>query len=370
MQVIEFLKANGGDFSKLTVAFGIKVKEYTQEGGASLHVLNYDQINSPKTDPVVQECRGLILDNNLKVVCRPFDRFFNLGEAGTEKYDFTGYTFHNKLDGSLIKVYHWSGMWRIATRGTAFAESNVGDWGVTFEQLALKAAGCTTLAEFDNKLKSELQFNTGMTYLFELTALENRVVTCYTEPSMTLLAVRDNDTGKYFPTLHVGSFGVFKHNNYEAGIPVEDVVKKADALKNLEEGFVGYDSQGVPRIKIKSAAYVAVHHIRGEGLNDKRCCELVLTGEEDEYLTYFPEDRKIIAPYTQALSDMLCKMEEVYSTNKHIPDQKEFALTIKDYLFRGVLFTARKQEISVVEVFHKSTIQAKVEMLKNSMKGK
>lgn len=28
MQVIEFLKANSKDFSKLTEAFGIKVKEY------------------------------------------------------------------------------------------------------------------------------------------------------------------------------------------------------------------------------------------------------------------------------------------------------------------------------------------------------
>lgn len=369
MQVIEFLKANGGDFSKLTVAFGIKVKEYTQEGGTSLHVLNYDQINSPKTDPVVQECRGLILDNNLKVVCRPFDRFFNLGEAGTEKYDFTGYTFHNKLDGSLIKVYHWSGMWRIATRGTAFAESSVGDWGVTFEQLALKAAGCTTLAEFDNKLKSELQFNTGMTYLFELTALENRVVTCYAEPSMTLLAVRDNNTGKYFPTEYVGSFDVFKHNNYEAGIPVEDVVKKANALKNLEEGFVGYDSQGVPRIKIKSAAYVAVHHIRGEGLNDRRCCELVLSGEQEEYLTYFPEDRGVVKPYAESLGKMLAGLEESMLLCGGIVDQKEFALAIRDIPGKSVLFSARKFKISVKEAFKSATLTSQVDMLKNFMKG-
>ena len=368
MQVIEFLKANGGDFSKLTVAFGIKVKEYTQECGASLHVLNYDQINSPKTDPVVQECRGLILDNNLKVVCRPFDRFFNLGEAGTEKYDFTGYTFHNKLDGSLIKVYHWSGMWRIATRGTAFAESQVGDHSVTFEQLALKAFGCKSLAEFDDMLLNKLQFNVGMTYLFELTAPENRVVTPYTEASMTLLAVRENSTAKYFPTKCVGNFGVFKHNKAEEGLTVSEVVKKADQLKNLEEGFVGYDKQGVPRIKVKSAAYVACHHIRGEGLSVKRCCELVLTGEEEEYLTYFPEDRPIIAPYSEALANLLRRMENVYKTHKGIEDQKEFALTVKDYSFKSMLFTARKCNISTTEAFHKGTIQGKVELLKTLLK--
>lgn len=370
MQVIEFLKANSKAFSKLTEAFGIKVKEYHDPYKPSLYVLNYDQINSPKTDPVVQECRGLILDGSLNIICRPFDRFFNLGEAGTDAYDFSGYTFHPKLDGSLIKVYHWYGMWRIATRGTAFAESQVGDHNITFEQLTLKAFGCKSLAEFDDMLLNKLQFNTAMTYLFELTAPENRVVTPYTEASMTLLAVRENNTGKYFPTKYVGSFGVFKHNKAEEGLTVSEVVKKANQLKNLEEGFVGYDKQGVPRIKVKSAAYVACHHIRGEGLSVKRCCELVLTGEEEEYLTYFPEDRKIIAPYTQSLSELLNTMEEVYSTNKCIADQKEFALAIKDHSFKGVLFTARKQEISVVEAFHKGTIQAKVELLKNSMKEK
>lgn len=368
MQVIEFLKNNSKDFSKLTETFGIKVKEYHGPYKPSLYVLNYDQINSPKTDPVVQECRGLILDKELNIICRPFDRFFNYGEAGTDTYDFTGYTFHPKLDGSLIKVYHWYGMWRIATRGTAFAESPVGDHGIAFEQLALKAFGCASLVEFNDKLLNELQFNVGMTYLFELTAPENRVVTPYTEASVTLLAVRENNTGKYFPTKYIGSFGVFKHNKYEEGLTVSEVVKKADQLKNLEEGFVGYDKQGVPRIKVKSAAYVACHHIRGEGLSVKRCCELVLTGEEEEYLTYFPEDRPIIAPYSEALANLLRQMESVYKTHKDIEDQKEFALTIKDYSFKSVLFTARKCNISTTEAFHEGTIQGKVELLKTLLK--
>lgn len=368
MHVIKFLKANRGNFSKLAPAFGIKVKEYQQQGRPSLFVLNYDQIESPKLEPVVQECRGLILDDKLNIICRPFDRFFNYGEAGTDTYDFTGYTFHPKLDGSLIKVYHWYGMWRIATRGTAFAESPVGDHGITFEHLALKAFGCASLAEFDGKLMNTLQFNVSMTYLFELTAPENRVVTPYPEASATLLAVRDNNTGKYFPTKYVASFGMFKQNKAEEGYTIQEIVKKADSLKNLEEGFVGYDKHGVPQVKVKSAAYVAVHHIRGEGLSVKRCCELVLTGEEEEYLAYFPEDRSIITPYSEALATLLSQMESVYDTYKGIEDQKEFALAVKDYSFKSVLFTARKCNISTTEAFHKGTIQGKVELLKTLLK--
>ena len=77
MEVIKFLKANGNNFQKLTEVYGIKVKDYPEQ---KLAVLNYDQINSPKMEPIVQECRGLILDHALNTVCRPFDRFFTMDD--------------------------------------------------------------------------------------------------------------------------------------------------------------------------------------------------------------------------------------------------------------------------------------------------
>lgn len=363
MKTVEFLKANGKDFSKLTESFGIKVKTYEDILLPTLYVLNYDQIESPKTDPIVMECRGLILDDNLDIICRPFDRFFNYGEAGIEKEDFRNYTFYPKLDGSLIKVYHWHGMWRIATRGTAFAEAPVGSWGITFEQLALKAFGCKSLKEFDDLLSNKLQFNVGMTYLFELTAPENRVVTPYTERSVTLLAVRDCKTGDYLPTQYVDSFGSFKHNRAETGYTIQEIISKANTLKNLEEGFVGYDSGGVPRVKVKSAQYVALHKLKGDGLTPKRICELVVTGEEDEYLTYFPEDERLVKPYFEAHKRMLDEMVNEYDKVKEIVDQKEFAISIKSVYGNSVLFSARKLSKPVETVYNSDTVQRKTKLL-------
>ena len=363
MEVIKFLKANGNNFQKLTEVYGIKVKDYPEQ---KLAVLNYDQINSPKMEPIVQECRGLILDHALNTVCRPFDRFFNYGEAETDKMDLTGYTYFPKLDGSLIKVYYWNDSWRIATRGTAFAESDVGGWGITFEELTLRALGFDSLAMFSEAMEDE-----GMphhyTYLLELTAMENRVVTYYSEPSVTLLAVRNNLSGDYAPTENYAAY-FWKTNSVVYGLTIEDIIQKADSLKNLEEGFVGYDQQGVPRVKIKSAAYVAVHHIRGEGLNPKRIAELVISGEEEEYLTYFPEDRDTITPYSVALEGLLSKLTDVMMTYRTVEDQKEFALAIKDVQGKSVLFTARKYNISVQEAFQSGTINSKVDMLLNLMK--
>ena len=73
MKTIEYIKKNG--IESLKSEFGINVKEYDD-----LFVLNYDQIESPKTHPIVQECRSLILDKQFNVVSRSFDRFFNFGE--------------------------------------------------------------------------------------------------------------------------------------------------------------------------------------------------------------------------------------------------------------------------------------------------
>lgn len=46
-----------------------------------LVILNYNQIESPKRNSIVRECRGLVLEvGTWNVVARSFQRFFNFGE--------------------------------------------------------------------------------------------------------------------------------------------------------------------------------------------------------------------------------------------------------------------------------------------------
>ena len=54
MKVINFLKEHGTD--KLASELNIIVKESN-----GLIMLNYNQIDSPKMHPIVQECRSLIM---------------------------------------------------------------------------------------------------------------------------------------------------------------------------------------------------------------------------------------------------------------------------------------------------------------------
>ena len=71
MNVVDYLKMHS--LEKLKNEFGIVVKEYPD-----LYVLNYDQIESPKLNDIVRECRGLILDKDYNIALRSFDRFFQL----------------------------------------------------------------------------------------------------------------------------------------------------------------------------------------------------------------------------------------------------------------------------------------------------
>lgn len=338
---------------RLTEELGISVKEYEEEG---LFVLNYSQINSPKMHPVVIECRGLIVTNDLTPVCRPFDRFFNLGEALeiTEEFDFDTATFYEKADGSLAKVYYHDDGWHVATRGTAFAES-ANYTSEVFEDLMMEAFGCVDMDDFQYKMRNvPIKY----THIFEYTSPKNRIVTPYKAHEMVLLGIRKNDNGNDIE-LMVDSVAA---NMRDRGLNVraskqykfsskEEMLAAVQSLPDLQEGFVGVDGKGV-RVKIKSDLYVQIHKLRGDCIpTPRRISELVVTNETEEYLAYFPEDRDMFQPYADSLTSMLAAAEELYSRTCDIEDQKEFALRVKDSVYAGSLFAARKKDSNVTDEF-------------------
>ena len=106
LKVVEYLKAN--DLQALKDNYSIIVREYDDRV-----VLNYDQIDSPKFDPIVQECRGLILSlPNYEIINVSFSRFYNYNEdSNHDKFDISKAIAFEKVDGSLISVYNWKGQW-------------------------------------------------------------------------------------------------------------------------------------------------------------------------------------------------------------------------------------------------------------------
>ena len=356
MKVIDYLKENG--IKALEQEYSILVKEYDE-----LYVLNYNQIESPKTSDIVKECRGLILDKEFNVVSRSFDRFLNYGEAGCgEDLDITKCSIHEKVDGSLIKIYCYKGVWYVSTRGTAYAESGVSDFGITFKELVYKALQVDNEEDFQFECSNCL-FEEN-TYIFEVTSRENRVVTRYDGYDLWFLACRSNSCGTYIEA------SAINHKRFRAKLPkvytfntVDEMIEASKSLPNLEEGYVVY-SEGVPMCKVKSPLYLTVHRIRGEGsLSNKRIMQLLLMNEQDEYLTYYPEDQQFFDPVQQAYESLLCRITVVWEESKHLEDKKEFALAVKDNLFSAVLFTAKMKNEHPIHVWHSQADSYKLKVL-------
>jgi T4 RnlA family RNA ligase len=346
----------------ITEELGIKVKEYD----SGLIVLSYNQINSPKTHPVVMECRGLILeyvDSEFKVVCRPFKRFFNHGEAPDTLTDFSfdRSEVMEKPDGSLIKCFHHDGKWEIATRGTAYAESE-NYTGAKFRSMVLESLSMDE-TEFQYEC-SHSGLDVNATHLYEFTSPDNRIVTPYEKAELVYLGSVCSETGSIFDG---NTLSVRDAESYPLS-SLEDCVKAAAELDGLKEGFVVRDLKSGQMVKIKSPLYVAAHHLRGDhGLTPKKIIKLVVTNETAEYLSYFAEDEVKVKPYQLQWDIIKASITIEYEANKLIDDKKEFALKVKDLPYSAVLFQSKAKNISPENVLLSQGESYKIKLLTNCM---
>lgn len=353
MKTLEYVNEYGLD--KLQEDYGIKVAQ--NEAYPDLYCLNYDQISSPKLEPIVQECRSLVLrkhaDGGYSVDSRSFDRFFNYGEIEGVDHDITKLVAHEKVDGSLVGVWYSEGYgWLYRTRSMVMPENmpinghNV-SWGELIE----------STIEYPS-----LVLEKNCTYIFEVVSTWNRVVTRYNDKAAYLLAIRENSTGEYL-NMDVLPRHWKRPKQYKFD-SIEHCMESAKHLPNLEEGYVLYTHEGKPVVKVKNPAYVAAHHLRGEGTpTPKRIMDLVIANETDEYLAIFPEDLSIFQPYMTAFYKGLDKVTEVYEDVKGIADQKEFAMAIKHLPYSPLLFTMRNRGDAAYQAFNRLLTQGKYKFI-------
>ena len=370
MEVVKYLSGFKEDvesgLKSLESEFGIKARVYD-----NFFLLNYSQIDSPKTHPIVLECRGLILDWDLNVLRRPFDRFFNYGEANTQDFDFTKSFCMEKADGSLIPAWYnpYIKKWCFGTRGTAFAESECNS-GRLFEEII---DDC-----FMTESKEEIAdyfFGESSTFIFELCSPENRVVVPHHDTYLVLLGVRDNVSGEYWDLKSCENVVEnLRKVDVKIRMPKLYDIHSLDKIKDsfnedngpFFEGYVFWNPETNERVKCKNPVYVQIHHLRDNGnLNPKRICELVFLHEEDEYLTYFPEDRRFFVPWINAYEVMVEQIAFNFEViSKQDLTQKEYALLVKDLPYSGIMFALRQGK-TLEECFEKMNSEAKVRLLEH-----
>lgn len=344
--------------------FGIQVGQYEDRV-----VLNYHQIDSykHKFNPMVMECRGLILSKpDHKVLCRSFDRFWNYGEdPKSDEFDITKATVDSKIDGSLLSVYHDNAKWRVSTRRMAFAEGPIPNKKMTYADVFTSAIGGDPDEVFKDLHKD-------LVIIFEMVSPETRVVTPYPKREVYLLEVRDRVSGTFYGRDISYNWPMPEGVKWRYPVVYDEfeswkgIVRASEDLPAMEEGYVA--RIGDWRIKIKNPAYLAIAHLRENGaITEKRVVRLVFMQDHEEYLLHFPEDRPEFAPYIDAYETMIENIKVTDEYTHAIEDQKEFALAIKDCPAKGVLFQMRKGQ-SLLDIIENFSDNYKLRLMKGYLK--
>jgi hypothetical protein len=345
---VAFLK-NGGTLEDLQQKYAIKFSRHGVY--PNLVQLKYSQTGSPMHEPIVQECRGIILDeaDGWRIAARGFCKFFNHAEPNAAVIDWPSARVQEKLDGSLIMLYWYRDELQVATTGRPDAS------GVSFRALLLR-----TLPEpFAVRERS-------YTYLMELTTPFNRVIVRHAESSATLIAMRHSETGEYAPPELVHSA------SRDLGIPVvrEFPLTSLEAILSTFATMAPLDQEGYVivdgfhnRIKVKHPGYVALSQMKS-GLSPKSFVEAIRKGETTEVLAHFPELEPTFLPIQTAFEALAAEVEADYRELAGIETQKEFAEQALKRRCSAALFSMRAGKVSSVrEYFAVCTIAQMIRLL-------
>ncbi|UUG69452.1 RNA ligase [Streptomyces phage Sham] len=241
----------------------------------TLSIYNYTEAAQYRrywTD-VTLNCRGLILDNDMNIVARPWKKFFNYGERPLLFSTDDPVEVTDKKDGSLGILYRhpMTGDWKIATRGSFLSE---------------QAIHATKV--FQDRYVHIALPDENLTVLFEIVYPGNRIVLDYGEmDDLILLGSVQNKYGWYYgPNETAGMI------NWTG--PVTEVFE----YRTLNDAFADYRPNaeglviraGSEMVKLKQADYVALHKLV-TGLNERAVWERLRAGEtRDNICASLPDE--------------------------------------------------------------------------------
>ena len=282
-----------------------------------LVMFKYNQLTADFSIPLVCEARGIILENKFpyKVVCWPFEKFFNYGEEYAAKINWSTASVQEKIDGSLMKCYFWNGEWRLATNGTINA-------------YLAQIDGCTEFSTYGKLWDSiwpnwrEYMNTFGSwyaTYMFEMISPYNKVVIPYQKSEIYFLGWRDLQNGREIsPYNSLISHILPTPVKYPLN-SLEEAIAAANNLPWDREGYVVCDGK-FNRVKIKSPAYIVAHYTVANGIiTKKKLLKIILAHEEEEFLVYCPEYKEAIDEVKEDMRELETECGEALYSIYELP---------------------------------------------------
>ena len=361
-------------------------------------IFNYG-ITSDFSNPIIQEARGIIINLvTLEVVCWPFRKFGKYDEYYADTIDWKSAVVQEKIDGSIIKLWFDKDnlQWKWSTNSMINAADAIcnKESGETFMDAIRKTKEYETMIDLvdgfayksiydEAKIKiihtnydSDINTKLGhLTYIFELTTPDNRVVINHKYYEMTLIGARNNITGDEYDLLIDCIDRPRKYDLHH----LDDCIEWCKIMNNDEynmignvyhEGFVVVD-KNFNRVKIKTPEYMLFHGlISGDKVSVKNLVELIYYNRLDitSICRNFPELAHIILFYSYQVEEMLYEAHAIIDIARKLNkilsgNRKEIAMRIKDMRLSMLGFKAldnpELSENDIIEGFYESGIMTK-----------
>lgn len=307
---------------------------------------------------VTMQCRGLIVDDEHRVVALPFPKIFVTGMHGVG-HDFAPalpaepFEIFEKADGSLAIIYHYDGAWHAASKGSFISEQ---------AQWAQQVLDQSDLSRLDP----------GLTYLAEAIYPGNRIVVDYGQRAelMLLAAYRPADgTEELLSTVSphwapIGpvcrSWGLSGDISVLEKLAAESTTVDGQQVGGIdEEGYVIRYASGV-RAKVKLAAYLKLHKLF-TGTNERTIWEVLASGQDpavlfdqvpDEFADWArqiagalrAEHRRLVDEATDDYGRVVDSLPEGF-------DRKSFAIAAQKFPTRSALFLIHDERDAAVNAW-------------------
>jgi RNA ligase len=314
-----------------------------------------------------RECRGITFDADGSVASRTFHKFFNVNERVETKEEAIDWSdiqaTYDKRDGSMISPVKLGDKIVFKTK-----KSFDNDISMDVNEMFDSTSPEYRLSEY--LLTKEVK----STPIFEYTAPNNRIVLKYNEAKLTLLAVRDNVTGRYWTYNELLELcnKLFRSINLVDVFPTN--TSSTNWLSNLKtvlasaenfEGYVFATSTG-ERYKWKCDWYDLLHH-NCTFTTERNIAEMVADEKVDDFKAYcvsigdtelFNKVEEIESRAFTLLQGITNQVETTVKDNAEL-EVKAFCLKFnKDPLFHLMIALYKNKDVNYIDYFKKYVLDA------------
>lgn len=279
-----------------------------------------------------EKCRGIIVDDDLNIVARPFKKFYNYEELIADGFPIAKYLDENmafeayeKLDGSLGILYWLGDTPMIATKGSFDSEQ----------------ASHATRILHERYMDACMKLDRNKTYLFEIIYPEDLHVVSYSGiDDIFLIGVLDTEDENTEYDIESYSHLFKTTKKYLGAEDWESLRSQIDGTNR--EGFVIRFADGF-RLKLKYEDYWTLHYLKA-GFSEKNIYKALKTEDytyindamklfdEEHKLHYEKIMNKYKSLYRKVLKVAASELRDDFAT------RKEAAEYFKTCTYPGVMF--------------------------------